>query len=251
MMFGLLGAAILASSVPAFADDAIEAADDPWESFNRASFDFNMTVDRYLLAPVARGYKAVTPDPVRSGVHNFLTNLRSPVILLNTLLQGDFDRSGLVLKRFVVNSTAGLGGLIDVAQDTGDMPVREDFGQTLAVWGAGEGIFIMWPLLGPSTPRDSVGAAVDVVSDPLFWMAMRSEWDLAEPLGYVRYGMTVIDNRVPLLGPLEEMERTSVDFYVAVRDYYRQQRHLDILNRSPAERPGAGEGYRFNFSPES
>lgn len=247
---GALCAASLAATAPAFADTG-DDANDPIEPFNRAMFSFNMTLDRYALAPVARGYRDYTPDPLQKGIHNFLVNLKSPIDLLNTLLQGDFKRSGIVVKRFIVNSTAGIGGLIDAAADTGDERQQEDFGQTLAVWGVGEGPYIVWPLLGPSNPRDSVGAAVDVVSDPVNWIAMGSDWDMAEPLGWTRAGMTVIDNRVPLLDPLEELERTSVDFYVAVRDYVRQQRMLDIMNRKSSDRPGEGEGYRFSFTPQS
>ncbi|WP_337996106.1 VacJ family lipoprotein [Oleispirillum naphthae] len=238
------------ASAPAFADTPDETKD-PLESFNRAMFSFNMGLDNVFLAPVARGYRDYTPDPLQKGIHNFLVNLRAPIDFLNTLLQGDFDRSLIVVKRFVVNSTAGIGGLMDVAAETGDTRQKEDFGQTLAVWGAGGNPYVVWPLLGPSNPRDSVGGIVDVASDPLFWLGMGSDWDLAEPLMWTRFGMTVIDNRVPLLDPLEELERTSVDFYVAVRDFVRQQRMLDIMNRSSADRPGEGEGYRFSFTPQS
>jgi len=238
------------AATPAFAGTPDET-NDPLESFNRTMFSFNMALDKAVLAPVARGYRDYTPDPMQTGLHNFLVNLRAPIDLLNTLLQGDFRRSGIVLKRFVVNSTAGIGGLIDAAADTGDLRQKEDFGQTLAVWGAGGDPYVVWPLLGPSNPRDSIGGIVDIVSDPLFWLGMNSDWDLAEPLMWTRAGLTVIDNRVPLLDPLEELERTSVDFYVAVRDFVRQQRMLDIMNRSSADRPGEGEGYRFSFTPQS
>lgn len=247
--FGALCAVALAST-PAFAQD-VDDANDPIEPVNRAIFAFNMTLDRYALAPVARGYRDTIPDPARSGIHNVLVNLRSPIDLLNTLLQGDFDRSLIVLKRFVVNSTAGIGGLIDVAAETGDERQEEDFGQTLAVWGVGEGPYLVLPLLGPSNPRDTVGLVADIGSDPLFWLGMGSDWDAAGPLMWTRVGMTVIDNRVPLLGPLEELERTSVDYYVAVRDFVRQRRMLAIMNRSTADRPEEGEGYRFSFSPQS
>lgn len=242
--------AVSLAATPAFADLS-DDANDPIEPFNRAMFDFNMTLDRIALAPVARGYRDYAPDPLRIGIHNALINLRSPIDLLNNLLQGEFRRAGIVVKRFVVNSTAGVGGLIDAAADTGDERQKEDFGQTLAVWGASGNPYVVWPLLGPSNPRDSIGNLVDVVSDPLFWVGMKSDWDMAEPLMWSRFGMTVIDNRVPLLDPLEELERTSVDFYVAVRDFVRQQRMLDVMNRKSSDRPGEGEGYRFSFSPQS
>lgn len=247
-VFGAVCALSL-SAAPALAN-TLDEANDPAEPFNRAMFDFNMALDRALLAPVARGYRTVTPDPLQKGIHNALVNLRSPIDLLNSLLQGDFAQAGIVVKRFVVNSTAGIGGLIDAAAETGDVRRKEDFGQTLAVWGVGGDPYVVWPLLGPSNPRDSIGAAVDVVSDPLFWLGMNSDWDAAEPLMWTRFGLTVIDNRVPLLDPLEELERTSVDFYVAVRDFVRQQRMLDIMNRKSSDRPDAGEGYRFSFTPQ-
>ncbi len=240
--------ALSLAATPALAD--VDEANDPAEPFNRAMFDFNMALDRALLAPVSRGYRDYTPDPLQTGIHNALVNLRSPIDLLNTLLQGDFARAGIVIKRFVVNSTAGIGGLIDVAAETGDERQKEDFGQTLAVWGVDGNPYVVWPLLGPSNPRDSIGAVADLVSDPLFWLGMNSDWDAAEPLMWTRFGMTVIDNRVPLLDPLEELERTSVDFYVAVRDFVRQQRMLEIMNRKSSDRPSEGEGYRFSFSPQ-
>lgn len=238
--------ALSLTAAPALAVDE-DDANDPLEPVNRAIFSFNTTVDRYTLKPVAKGYRDYVPEPARKGIHNALVNLRSPIDLLNTLLQGDFDRSLIVLKRFVVNSTAGIGGLIDAAAETGDVRQQEDFGQTLAVWGVGEGPYLMWPLFGPSNPRDTVGAVADVVSDPLFWIGMNSGWDAAGPLMWTRYGLTLVDNRVPLIDPLEELERTSIDYYVAVRDMVRQRRMLEIMNRSAADRPGEGEGYRFSF----
>lgn len=242
--------ALSLSATPVLAQDA-DDANDPLEPVNRAIFSFNMTLDRYTLKPVATGYRDYVPEPARKGIHNALINLRSPIDLLNTLLQGDFDRSLIVLKRFIVNSTAGVGGLIDAAAETGDVRQEEDFGQTLAVWGVGDGPYLVWPLFGPSNPRDTVGAVADLASDPLFWLGMNSDWDAAEPLMWAHFGLTVIDNRVPLIDPLEELERTSVDYYVAVRDFVRQKRMLDIMNRSTADRPGEGEGYRFSFTPQS
>jgi len=247
--FGITCAAGLCTT-PALAATTLDA-NDPMESFNRAMFDFNMALDRNALAPVARGYRYVTPKPVRNGIHNVLVNLMSPVDLLNTLLQGDLHGSGIVLKRFIVNSTAGIGGLIDAAAETGDVRRKEDFGQTLAVWGVGSGPYLVWPLLGPSNPRDSIGGVVDVVSNPVFWLGMNSDWSLAQPLSYTRSGMTIIDARVPLLDPLEELEKTSVDYYTTIRDFVRQQRMMEIMNRKSDQRPGSGEGYRFSFPTDS
>ncbi len=247
MMLGLACASALSVS-PAFAKDKdVEQTNDPLESVNRAVFEFNMTLDKYALAPVARGYRDVMPTPARIGIRNVLVNILAPIDLLNNLLQGDLEGSGVTLKRFIVNSTAGIGGLMDVAAETGDVRQQEDFGQTLAVWGFEPGPYLMLPLLGPSNPRDATGMAVDVISDPFFWLALGSEWHLAETASWTVVGLGVLEKRVPLLDPLEELERTSVDYYVAVRDYSRQQRMLKIMNRSTQERPEQGEGYRFDF----
>ncbi len=245
-----LACATALSVSPAFADDAVDA-NDPIEPFNRAVFEFNMTLDRYALAPTARGYRDVVPRPARAGIRNALVNLLAPIDFLNNLLQGDVEGSGIVLKRFIVNSTAGVGGLIDVAAETGDVRQQEDFGQTLAVWGVDSGPYLMLPLLGPSNPRDATGLAVDVLSDPFFWLAMGSDWRHAEAVSWTLLGLGVLEKRVPLLDPLEELERTSVDFYAAVRDYTRQQRMMKIMNRTAEDRPDQGEGYRFDFPADS
>jgi len=247
---GAICAVTLGVSTPAQANDA-DQVNDPWEPFNRAMFDFNMVLDRNALAPVTRGYREVVPRPARAGIHNALANLMTPVDLLNNLLQGDLEGSAVTLKRFIVNTTAGIGGLIDAAAETGDERKYEDFGQTLAVWGVDSGHYIVWPLLGPSNPRDTVGSVVDTVSDPLFWMGMKSEWSQAGTASWTRTGLTIIDKREPLLDPLEELERTSVDYYVSIRDFYRQQRMLKIMNRSTKDRPEEGQGYRFNFPSDS
>ena len=135
---------------------------DPWEDFNRAMFATHETVDRAVLEPVARGYRAVTPQPVRNSVRSFLRNLRSPVILANDLLQGEFGRAGRTVARFGLNSTVGFLGLFDPATGLGIERHEEDFGQTLAVWGVDSGPYLFIPLMGP-TMRDGGGRIVDIV----------------------------------------------------------------------------------------
>jgi ABC-type transporter lipoprotein component MlaA len=155
-------------AVPALAQDE----NDPLEPVNRAVFQFNRVLDGLILEPAALMYRMATPAFVRDGVQNFLANLRTPVVLANDLLQGEFGRAEKTLGRFMLNTILGVGGLIDVGGRVG-MPERhyEDFGQTLAVYGVGEGPYLMLPVLGPSNPRDAVGRVVDLLFDPLFFLA--------------------------------------------------------------------------------
>ena len=135
--------------------DSTEMTPDPWEGFNRKVFVFNDTLDTYTLKPLAKGYRAITPDPVEDGISRMFSNLWEIVNVLNDVLQGKFGQAGNDTGRFLVNTTVGLVGFFDVADNFG-LPKNdgEDFGQTLGVWGVGEGPFLMLPLFGPSTLRD-------------------------------------------------------------------------------------------------
>ena len=162
-----VGAALLALELlvtPALAQEDVR---DPLEPLNRGIFQVNRVMDGLVLEPAARIYRMTTPQFFRTGVSNFLANLRTPVVLVNDLLQGEFARAELTLGRFMMNTILGLGGVIDVGGKLG-MPDRhyEDFGQTLAVYGVGSGPFLMLPLLGPSNGRDAVGRVVDLAFDP-------------------------------------------------------------------------------------
>ena len=215
---------------------------DPIEPFNRGSFAVHQTIDRYALEPVARGYRNVVPQPVRTGVRNVLANLRTPVIFLNDVLQGESRRAGDTLGRFVVNSTLGVGGIFDVAGNR--MGVRghdEDFGQTLARWGVGEGPFLFIPVLGPSNPRDLTGFGVDIASHPLTWAGGGAAVDA---LTYGRAGATVVDTREGLLETLDDVNRTSLDPYATLRSAYRQRRRAQIDNREVGgTAAGSGTGF--------
>ena len=139
---------------------------DPWEPMNRRLFSAHETIDRSLLAPTARGYRRVTPTPVRNGVSNLLRNLRGPQIFANDVLQGEFRRAGVTAARFSVNTTLGFLGMFDPATGMGLERHTEDFGQTLAVWGVSEGPYVFVPVLGPTNVRDGVGAVVNLALDP-------------------------------------------------------------------------------------
>jgi phospholipid-binding lipoprotein MlaA len=205
---------------------AQEAPSDPWEGFNRDLFAVHEAVDQAVLEPVARGYRAITPSPLRQGVLNFLRNLRSPVIFANDVLQGEFGRAGTTAARFGVNTTIGVAGLFDPATSMGLDRHDEDFGQTLAVWGVDAGPYIFVPLLGPTTVRDGAGRIVDIVFDPLTW----AEFDSADE---VRAGRTVLAGiaaRELVLDTVDDIRRDSVDPYVTIRTSYGLLRESAIQN---------------------
>jgi phospholipid-binding lipoprotein MlaA len=202
-------------------------ASDPLEPLNRAIFSFNIGLDKALLRPLAAAYNVVLPDPVRNGVRNFLNNLRAPIVFANDVLQGEIGRAGNTVGRFLLNSTLGVGGLFDVASELGFEFHDEDFGQSLAVWGIGEGPYLMLPILGPSNPRDAIGIAAEYLADPVVLWTNNTdrEWIL-----HTRTGVDAVDSRSRNVKTLEELERTSLDFYAAVRSLYRQRRMDEIRN---------------------
>jgi phospholipid-binding lipoprotein MlaA len=192
-------------------------------------------VDGLFIKPAAQIYRGVLPQQAQDSVRSFLRNLRSPVILANDVLQGDMDRAGNTIGRFLVNTTLGIGGLFDVASDLGIPFHDEDFGQTLAVWGVGEGPYVVLPIFGPSNPRDAVGLASEFFLDPVNIYLDNQDLDY---LTYVRGGLTGIDARARSLDTLDQLERTSLDYYAAIRSLYRQHRANEIRNsRSPDDTP--------------
>ena len=206
---------------------AVNAADaDPWEGFNRKMFALNDSLDRNVMVPTAKAYRAVTHKKQRKGIRNFLANLRTPVILVNDILQGEFGRAGDTLGRFVVNSTIGFGGMGDPAERLGIAQHSEDFGQTLAVWGVDSGPYLVLPFFGPSTLRDGFGTAVDMTADPAFWIS-------TDPALYYRLstgGMNFVSAREPLIEPVESIRTDSLDYYASIRSFYLQSRKREILN---------------------
>lgn len=200
---------------------------DPLEPTNRNVFSANESLDKGLLKPVAEVYRDLVPATARMGISNVLNNLRSPVILLNDILQGELDRSIATVARFLVNSTVGMFGLADVAAELGVPAHSEDFGQTLAVWGVPSGPYLMLPLFGPSNPRDTVGLVVDMLTDPLnMWAANTDRSELA----LTRAVVGVVSQREANLELLNEAGKSSLDFYAAIRSLYRQRRAHEISN---------------------
>jgi phospholipid-binding lipoprotein MlaA len=216
---------------------------DPFEPTNRALFAVHEAIDKAVLEPIAIAYRDVLPQPVRSGIRNLLGNLRTPTILTGDLLQGNLERARKTLGRFIVNSTVGVGGIVDVARSYDVHGHSEDMGQTLAVWGVGEGFYMFIPLLGPSSPRDLVGFGTDIVINPFTWIG---QGQILDAWNYTRLGMTIVDTREALLEPIDAVRKTSLDPYATLRSAYRQRRAFEIQNReSPAGAvaPAGGVGF--------
>lgn len=202
---------------------------DPLEPLNRGIFEFNRVVDRFVLRPVTDAYVLTVPEPGRRGVTNFLENLRSPVIFVNHLLQGEREQAGVTFGRFFINSTMGIFGIFDFASMVGMEPRQDaDFGQTLGTYGVGGGIYIVLPLFGPSTLRDAGGRIVDAfVLDPLPYVA-------DQELLWARQGVGAVDTRYRYGDLLDDLEAQSLDFYIAARSAFLQ-------NRAARIRKGSGE----------
>lgn len=209
---------------------------DPLENVNRATFAFNDTLDQAFMEPVARGYRAVVPKPARTGLRNFLRNLKTPVNAANQLLQGDVEGMAHDITRGLINTTIGIGGLIDVAKDTGLEYEQEDFGQTLAVWGVGNGPYLVLPLFGPSSFRDTAGMVADYYADPLRLYLDNTD---QEEWSYVRFGATALDRREELLDVLADLRKNSLDYYATVRSAYIQRRDAQIRDENPDNGGGA------------
>ena len=213
---------------------------DPGEPAMRAIFEVNRVLDKMLLRPAAEFYKGFVPPALQRGVHNFLNNLRTPIVLLNDVLQGKMERAGTTLARFFVNSTVGVLGFSDQAAEMGMDYHNEDFGQTLAVWGADEGPYLMLPIFGPSNPRDAVGLAVDFLVDPINMWARNTDRD---GVVWARSGMRAVDERARNYDVIEDLEKSSLDFYATVRSLYRQRRKDEINDgKTSANMPAPGLG---------
>ena len=204
--------------------DLDEEADiDPLEAINRPIFEANLFLDRWLLRPVTRVYIETVPQPGRRGVSNFLQNLRTPVILLNDLFQGEMSRAGATFGRFFFNTFFGLAGLVDVADVVGLPGHEEDFGQTLGSYGIGDKPYLMLPLIGPSNPRDLVGRVGDIFMDPLTYLT-------PDELSEFETGINLVSDRADVIKDTDALEASSIDYYAAVRSFYFQNRAFEVSN---------------------
>lgn len=205
---------------------------DPIEPTNRFFYRVNDGLDTYLLRPVAVAYRAVVPGAVRRPVHNLLTNIAAPTAFANDVLEAHPRKAGDMLMRFLINSTAGVGGLWDVAAEVGYPDHDTDFGLTLAVWGVGDGPFLFLPVLGPSNPRDASGFAGQFGLDPLTYATFGGY----RTLGFARAGLSAVDTRERLLDQIDSIKRGALDPYATFRSLYRQNR-ADQVAHAKEDRP--------------
>lgn len=210
--------------------------DDPWESFNRRVFVFNDTLDRYALKPIAQGYDTITPEPVQTGVGNFFSNLDEVRTIINSGLQWKWANAGVASGRFLLNSTLGVGGLLDPASEMGWNAREEDFGQTLAVWGVGEGPFVVLPLLGGRTLRHAGGLPADMYADPLTYLEDDATRYGLRFLNLVDYRASVLDQEALIRG----------DRYSFLRDTYLQRRRFEVNDGQSGEDPFASDDFDFD-----
>ena len=212
-------------------------ANECFEKLSRGTLKFNQGLDRVLFKPIAKGYRAL-PGPIRSGTSNFVGNLRSLLTLSNNILQGDMKGAGNTVGRFTINTTVGILGIFDPATKMGfEKRSREDFGQTLGVWGADTGCYFVLPILGPTTTRDAVGLVGNVFIDPVYQLTHNTETDvvvgnenLSEHNYYYFKGTDAVDFRSKNIESLDSLEKNSLDFYASVKSLYLQNRAQKISN---------------------
>jgi len=210
---------------------------DPLEPVNRSIYKFNDGWDKVVSQPVAEGYKAVLPPPVRNGVSNFFGNWRDTTTAINNLLQFKLGHAASDVGRIIVNTTVGFFGVFDVASRLGLEKHEQDFGLTLGNWGIGNGPYLVLPFLGPSTVRDTVGYVVDIYTDPEMYLVTSS------PATYIVLGTRIVNVRANLLEAGQVFEQAAVDRYAFLRDAYLQRRRSQMYDGNPPlDIPGDGDG---------
>ena len=205
---------------------------DCFEKINRATFAFNQTLDGVIFKPVASLYKKL-PSPAKTGVSNSLENLSHLLTIPNNIVQGDIKQAGVNTGRFVINTTVGILGLFDVAKYFGLVNYeKEDYGQSLAKWGAGPGCYVVLPILGPSTARDTLGSAFNFLGgDPWYNVTIKNDTQYFNNANYYQSkGASGVDFRAKNYDSIENLEKNSLDFYASVKSLYLQDRQQKILN---------------------
>lgn len=235
-MFGTVHSAAVAASTPSTASlvsqSEASSDNDPLEVVNRAILKFNEFIQALLLRPIAQIYVMMLPDFALDGIHNALSNLSSPVTLANDILQWEPERAWNTTQRLFINSTIGIGGLVDTAKAFGIEGHTEDLGQTFAVWGIPEGFYLVLPIFGPSNPRDAVGKYLNSFLDPVSRWA--SNTDRGE-ITLARATVAGVDEFSSVMDDLQKLKDTSIDYYAALRSIARQKRRAEIANGTPAE----------------
>ena len=199
-------------------------ANECFEKFSRGTLKFNQGLDKAIFKPIAKGYRAL-PVPIRTGTSNFVANLRSLLTFSNNVLQGDIKGAGNTAGRFAINTTVGILGIFDPASKMGfEEKGKEDFGQTLAVWGSGSGCYFVLPVLGPTTTRDAIGLVGNVFVDPVYQLTHNTETDivigndnLQEHNYYYYKGTDAVDFRSKNIESIDSLEKNSIDFYASVK----------------------------------
>ena len=209
---------------------------DCFEKLNRATFSLNMGLDKAIFKPVAKGYRSL-PSPVRTGTSNALNNISSLITIPNNILQGELKTAGVNTGRLIVNTTVGILGIFDVAEKMGFSEYeKEDYGQTLGKWGVGAGCFVVIPILGPSTVRDSVGSFLNVLGgDPYYNVSTHGNNEyLSDKVFVTTKVISGVDFRAKNLESIDNLEKNSMDFYASVRSLYLQDRQRKISNTNAA-----------------
>ncbi|MBX7144001.1 MAG: VacJ family lipoprotein [Oligoflexia bacterium] len=224
-----------------------DPARDPWERMNRGTFWFNEQADRYAIKPVATVYDEALPQEAKSGVGNFFSNLRYPIVLLSSLVQLKFGQVAEQTGRFVVNSTLGLLGLFDPATDMGLEENDDDFGVALGYHGVPEGPYLVLPILGPSNVRDGLGRLVDFAVDPLFFLEFVGSWGHKPLVFDSSLALKLVDTRAGMLENIETAKKSALDYYLFMQSAYHQYRQGLIYDgqapdeEEPVEEDEAGK----------
>ena len=216
-----------------------DTAEECFEGFSRTMFSLNHSLDKAIFRPVAKGYRMI-PAPIRNGTGNMVNNLRSLLTLSNNILQGDFSGAGNTAGRFAINTTVGILGIFDPAKNVFGLQDRgkEDFGQTIGVWGANSGCYFVLPVLGPTTARDAVGLVGNVFLDPVYQITHNTEIDngvvgnasYSEHNYYYYRGTGAVDFRSKNIESFDSLEKNSIDLYATVKSLYIQERNKKIAN---------------------
>ena len=213
------------SASDSVARTTIEQINDPLEPLNRQVLEVNLFLDRILLNPVTKVYTTLVPEGGRDALRHALDNMKEPVIVINNVLQGSPERASIAAGRFVVNTTVGLAGLMDVAKQWGLEKQSGDSGQTMFAWGLPEGPYLVLPLLGPSNPRDALGMVADAYMDPFSYLATEKAVDQIQITRFVLGG---IDERARVADVLDDLQKNSLDFYAQLKSLAQQRRAAEL-----------------------
>ena len=229
---------------------AFHEANDPWEPMNRKIFAFNMAADKYALRPIAKGYRAITTDGFRLKVRTFLGNLKTPLTVINDILQFNLKNAGIDLSRFVINSTLGFFGVYDVAGKMGLPSNSQGFGTTMGVWNIPSGPYLVLPFLGPSNVRDTAGIAADVFLDPFYYVARNNNDQDIKWSFWIADGVSAIATYENSIDLLDEGKKSALDFYVFMRSMYQQHRKKTIEQTKGVQSSDEKSSYEFSLDEE-